>query len=161
MRKGFTIPEMFGVIVLLAFATLWFGPVFAILLRDIPRSYRLVQEHTTMLNILQQMRSDIETAKALTESSGQLLAEGPDGVVCYRLSDGKAVRSKQNSAASGNIEDETIWSVPHAKIRWAVWKKNDKGYAAEVEAYLEYYAGENLQKKMANSHLYFVGARQK
>jgi hypothetical protein len=48
--------------------------------------------------------------------------------------------------------------VPNAEIEWRLWKKDGLGYAVEVHTHIKYKLRERFQEKMANSHLYFLGA---
>ena len=79
MRKGFTLVELLVVIIVLPFVMLVLDGLFSTLIRDIPRSYRVVQENTSLLSMLEQMQQDIDKAKGLPESfdghtaSGELL----------------------------------------------------------------------------------------
>ena len=192
MRKGFTIVEVLVVVIVLAFMMLVLDDFFRTLIKDIPRSYRVVQENTSLLSMLEQMQKDIDEAKGLPESFGEystgdklLLIELEEGMICYQLKDEKVLRRKltdnqqsppaagivQNPALLGALE-QTVWSVPHAKVEWQVWRKDGDGPpaagfdwnpallgAVEVKTHIEHkIRGEHWEKKMANSHLYFVGA---
>ncbi|MBA7477336.1 hypothetical protein ES707_12745 [subsurface metagenome] len=166
MRKGFTLVEILVVIIVLPFVMLVFDGLFSTLIRDIPRSYRVVQENTSLLSMLEQMQQDIDKAKGLPESFDEyttsnklLLIELTEGMICYQLKDDKARTVRRSSLASRVTGDEsriTVWSIPHAKVEWQVWRKDRSGYAVEVKTHIEHKIGGNWEKKMANSHLYFV-----
>jgi len=163
MRKGFTLVELLVVIVVLPFVMLVLGGLFSTLIRDIPRSYRVVQENTSLLSMLEQMQQDIDEAKGLPESfdgntaSGELLLiELADIVICYQLKDDKVLRCKLTDNQQKNALEKKSWSVPHAKVEWQVWRKDRDGYAVEVQTHIEHKVGGHWEKKMANSHLYFV-----
>jgi len=174
MRKGFTLVEMLVVITIIPFVSVALAGLFTTIISDIPRSYRVTQENTNLLSMLRQMHKDIDTAKGLPESFEErttnnelLLIELADGMICYQLKDGEVLRRKLTDAQQGSSEpsprrglgeDTTVWSVPHAKVQWQVWKKDGGGYAVEVKTHIEHKVRGNWQKKMANSHLYFVGA---
>lgn len=167
MRKGFTLMEMLAVIVLLGVFLIVLAPVFNALVGEIPRSFRVVQANTSLLNMLERMGRDIDAAQGLPElfadqasDDEQLLIEGVDGVVCYQLRDDQVVRRALTEGGAEADEGATVWSVPSAKIEWRVWRENRKGYAVEVRTHIEHYVRGKMQKKMANSHLYFVGAFQ-
>ena len=68
MRRGMTLVEILIVVMVLPFAMLAFDVLFRSALSDIPRSTMLVQENTSLLSMLEQMRQDIGAAKALPES---------------------------------------------------------------------------------------------
>jgi prepilin-type N-terminal cleavage/methylation domain-containing protein len=168
MRKGFTLVEMLVVIIVLPFVMLVLDGLFSTLIRDIPRSYRVMQENTSLLSMLEQMQQDIGKAKGLPESFDEyttsnklLLIELAEGMICYQLKDDKARTVRRSSLASRITGDEsriTVWSMPHAKVEWQVWRKDGGGYAVEVKTHIEHKVGGHWEKKMVNSHLYFVGA---
>lgn len=165
MRKGFSLLELLAVLALVISVSFALVPVFTTLINDIPRSYRVVQENTTLLGMLKQMHRDIDTARQLPESfaghhtdNKLLLIESKDGYMCYELKDGKVLRRSLTDAREGVREDTTVWSVPNAKVEWQVWRKDSKGYAVEVKTHIKHEVQGHQQKKMANSHLYFVRA---
>jgi len=189
MRKGFTLVEVLVAIVVLPFIMLVLNDFFRTLIKDIPRSYQVVQENTSLLSMLEQMQQDIDKAKGLPESFDEyttsnklLLIELAEGMICYQLKDEKVLRRKltdnqQNPPAAGIVQnpallgalEKTVWSVPHAKVEWQVWRKDKGGPptagfdwnpallgAVEVKTHIEHKIQGHWQKKMANSHLYFV-----
>ena len=166
MRKGFTLIEVLVVVIALPFLMLVLNDLFRTLIKDIPRSYRVVQENTSLLSMLEQMQQDIDKAKGLPESFDEyttsnklLLIELAEGMICYQLKDDKARTVRRSSLASRVTGDEsriTVWSIPHAKVEWQVWRKDGGGYAVEVQTHIEHKIQGHWEKKMANSHLYFV-----
>ncbi|HUW20391.1 MAG TPA: prepilin-type N-terminal cleavage/methylation domain-containing protein [Sedimentisphaerales bacterium] len=164
MRKGFTLVEILVVIAVLAAALVALAPVFRTLISDIPRSYRVSQANTSMADMLEQMGRDIDAAKRLPESFGglarddrTLLIELTDGVICYQLEEDKVVRRMATDGRQGEGEDATVWLAPKGRIAWQVWQKEGKDYAVEVQSHIDYAAGGRIEKRMANSHVYFLG----
>jgi len=158
-RKGFTLVEMLVVMVIIPFAAFALDRLLMTLLTDIPRTSAVVQVNTTLLNMLRQMRKDIDQATGLPESfaghtAGDklLLIEWPDGAICYQLKEGQVLRYK-----STDTQDARVWSVPNAEVQWQVWRKNGHGYALEIQTHVKQKLRAKWQKKMANSHLYFAG----
>jgi len=141
--------------------------LFTTIISDIPRSCGIVQENTSVLNMLEQMHDDIDVAEGLPESFAEyttdknlLLIELPNGIVCYQLKDGKVLR-RRLSAAQEQYEEETkVWSVPNAKVEWQV-RRNDRGGSVEVKTCIEHHVWGRSEEKMANSYLFFAGAFQK
>ena len=163
MRKGFTLVEVLIVVIVLPFMMLVLDDLFRTLIKDIPRSYQVVQENTSLLSMLEQMQKDIDKAKGLPESFGEyttgdklLLIELAEGMICYQLKDDKTLRCKLTDNQQKNALEKKSWSVPHAKVEWHVWRKDRSGYAVEVKTHIEHNVGGHWEKKMANSHLYFV-----
>jgi len=164
MRKGMTLVEVLIVMVVLPFVAVAFDVLFRSTLSDIPRSTRLVQENTSLLNMLEQMRHDIGAAKAMPESSGQytageglLLIEIADGVLGYQLKDGKVLRYRLAGRQEEQEENARVWSLPSSQVQWRTWRKDGRGYAVEVRTSIRYKLRSKYQQRMANSHLYFLG----
>ena len=165
MRKAFSLVELLTVMVVFAAVSVALAALFTTIITDIPKSYRVVQENTSLLSVLGQMRKDIDRAKALPQSfAGHttddelLLIELPDDMICYQLKNGEILRRRLTDAQEDGGEDTKVWSVPHAKVEWQLARGDDKAYAVEVRTHIEYEVRGHRQKKMANSYLYFVGA---
>jgi len=164
MRRGMTLVEILVVVIVLPFAMVAFDVLFRSILSDIPRSTRLVQENTTLLNMLEQVRQDISAAKALPESSGQytageglLLIEIADGVLGYQLSHGKVLRYRLTGRQEEQEENARVWPLPNSQVQWRTWREDGRGYAVEVRTAIKYKLRSKYQDRMANSHLYFLG----
>jgi len=160
MRKGYTLLEMLFVLICFPLALLFLDGLFVTLLRDVPRASRVVSENTTLLNALERMQDDVEKAKALPNSYDKytagdkvVLIELVDETICYELTDGKILRHRL-----GKPQAPTVWAVPNAQIKWRVRRREDTGYAVEVKTHIRYEIPKELKEKMANSHLYFLGA---
>lgn len=165
MRKAFTIVELLVVMVVFASVSVALAALFTTLITDIPKSYRVVQENTSLLSMLRQMRKDIDKAKALppsfaghTTGDELLLIELPDDMICYQLKNGEVLRRKLANVQKGRDEDTKVWLIPHAKIEWQLAGDDDNAYAVEVKTHIEYQVRGHRQKKLANSYLYFLSA---
>ncbi len=165
MRKAFSLIELLTVMVVFAAVSVALAGLFATIITDIPKSYRVVQENTSLLSVLGQMRKDIDRAKALPQSSAGyttdddlFLIELPDAMICYQLKNGEVLRRRLTDAREDAGEDTKVWSVPHARVECRLAGKDDKAYAVEIRTHIEYEVRGHRQKKMANSYLYFVGA---
>jgi type II secretory pathway component PulJ len=165
-RRGFSLVELLAVFVAMAAIMIVTSGLFVTVISDIPRSYRVVQANTSMLDMLETLRNDIAAAKGLPETFGQyksgkksLLIELSNGIYCYELNDDEIIRRRLDEAVSGSYyEDKAVWPVTHGMIDWRVVRKDGHPYAVEVQARIEYKVRGNIQKKFANSHLFFVGA---
>ena len=165
MRKGFSLVELLVVVIVLPFVFLLFDGLFKTIIGEIPMSVRLTHENTSLLSVLGHIRQDIDRAKGLPKSfAGQtssdhvLLIELEEGVIYYQLKDGQVFRHKLKDTPQGKAEEPRIWPIPHANIQWKVWERNGQGYAVETNTHLEYGRKGQWKQKMAQSHLYFVGA---
>jgi len=164
MRKGFSLVEILVIVVVLPFLFILFDGLFKTLTGEIPMSVRLIQENTSLLNMLRQIQLDTDKADDLPKSvagrtaSGQLLLiKLSEGIICYQLKDGLVIREKLTNTSQDKAEEPRIWPVPHAKIEWKVWERNGQGYAVETAIHLEYKRRGQWIKKMDHSHLYFAG----
>ena len=179
MRKGYTLVEMLLVIVTIPAVAFALNGLFKTLIRDIPRSSQVVQENTTVLNMLEQMQQDLDKAKELpktfaehTADDNLLLIESDAGTICYQKEHGKVLRytltKGQPTRRSENgprvtddeVDGARIWTVPNANIEWRIWRQGETGYAVEVKTHIRHKLRKKFQKKMANSHLYFAGLKQ-
>jgi prepilin-type N-terminal cleavage/methylation domain-containing protein len=100
MRRAFTLIELLVVVTVLPFVMAALGQVYATFIRDIPHATRVLQENTTVLNLIQQIRRDMDEAVGLPrqfegQQAGErtLLIEQPDQVIRYHLEEGRIVRT--------------------------------------------------------------------
>jgi len=167
MRKGFSFIELLTVLVVLSALSIPLARLTTTTFRDIPWSYRMMQSNTSILNALKQMQKDVNAAKRFPESfntyttnNETLLIVLQEDTICYQLKDGKILRQSLANTGADDYAKTMSWPVPKAKIEWKVWRKNNKGYAVEVGTCIEHKCGDRVEKKFANSHLYFVSTRQ-
>jgi len=155
MRKAFTLLEVLVLVTVMPLLMVILSKVFAVFIHDIPQETRLLQENTTVLNLLQQISRDMDEAidlpgpyDANEPEVTTLRIVQPKAVICYEFRDGQVVRTQPQ---------ERIWRVPDAVIAWRLWGRNGKPYAVEVHARLQYRFEGRLRPKLVNSHVYFVG----
>ncbi len=167
MRKGYLIIEMLVVISIVILISIPLARLTTITIRDIPQSYRTIKANTSILNALKYLRKDVNAAKRFPKSfdtytAGEeaILIELADAVICYELKEDEIKRCKLSKTDEGTPDDIIGWPCPNAKFKWRLWKKDGAGYAVEIKTYIERKRGRVIEKKMANSHLYFVGAYQ-
>jgi type II secretory pathway component PulJ len=159
MHKGYLLVEMIVVLSVFALIAIGLNRFFITLAYDLPRDSRLIQEDHSLNNAVNHIQTDVALAKALSQTNGDsnepntLFIELPSGVVSYKLSDGRIIRS-----FAGGADGNMVWRVPHGRIEWRVWSKGKAGYAVEVRTCIEDEAFGQAQKKMANSNLFFAGA---
>ena len=70
MRKAFTLIEMLLIITIAPLMLVVISGIFATFIQDIPRETRVVQQSTTMLDMLRQVRQDVDEAVGLPERVG-------------------------------------------------------------------------------------------
>ncbi len=100
MRKAFTLVEMLVIIAIAPLMMVVVSRIFATFIRDIPRETRVVQQSTTILDMLGQVRRDVDEAVGLPERFADTVADErtlligrSDAVICYRFEDGRTVRT--------------------------------------------------------------------
>ncbi len=164
MRKGFSLIELIVIIAILPFVFIVIDGLIATMFSDIPRSVKTIQDNSILLDMTDQLQEDIDVAKDLpqsvngyTASNELLLIKLADSVIYYQIKDGQVLRYGFAENQQKIPEQTRLWSMPDTKIKWHVHRKNGKGYAVEIENHTEYVYKGHLIKKMANSHIYFVG----
>ena len=168
MRKGFSLVELLAILAVLAVVSVPVATLTTTTVVDIPRAYRMSQVNGSMLNAIRQMHKDINNARGLPTSFGKynsnentLLIELPNSVICYQLADDVIQRCRLTDVKEERPEDTIKWPIQNGKVKWRVRQKDGIGYAVEIETYIEQKSENRLDKKMANSHLYFAGAYRK
>jgi len=162
MRKAFSLMEMLVVVATLPLFLAMVGRVFMVMNRDIPRSSQLVLEQGTVLSVLDQIRRDVDHAKALPESyrgrssdEGTLLIERSDGVVLFQVADGKVTRTLLGPG-EGPPEPAGEWAIPNASIHWGLWDRGATAYAVEVHTHMLLKLQARTQRRLANTHVFFL-----
>ena len=168
MRRGFSLVELLVILAVLATVSVPVALLTTTTVGDIPRAYQMSQVNSSMLNAIRQIRKDINNARGLPSSFGKytsnentLLIELPNSVICYELADDVIQRCRLTDVKEERPEDTIKWPIRNGKVNWRVRQKDGIGYAVEIETYIEQKNGKRLNKKMANSHLYFAGAYRK
>ncbi|MHC4758615.1 MAG: hypothetical protein ACYTE8_08155 [Planctomycetota bacterium] len=162
MKKGYAFVEIVTVIMVMVLISLPVARLVRITHRDIPRSYRAIQANTTVMNILKSIKDDVNTAEEFPKSHGDytanersLLITTANNVICYQFEEDKIIRLTLSKIDS-EIIDTASWPTQNAIIKWQHLQQN-KLEGLEIQTYIEHRLGSVVEKKMANSHLYFVG----
>ena len=161
-RKAFTLIEMLVVIAVLPVAMFALSRIFATFIQDIPRMTRVVERNTTVLDMVQQLREDMDRAVALPNvfqdkrgNNRTLLIEFAESVVCYELQEGRAVRSVLGDSQAEGRQSRT-WAFPESVVTWSRWQENETAYAVEIRTHVKRKVGSQVKAKLANSHVLFV-----
>jgi hypothetical protein len=164
MRRGSSFYEILLVIaVVVIIGDTVMPPLFRALLYEIPRGACLVNENIVLLGAVEQMRADVESAKSLPDSfegrpaGDALVVELADAVVMYELADG-GIHRRRIRGAEKRLSDDVFWSLPHGRIHWQAWRREDRNFAVELSTHLLDNDLGHQQKKMANSYVFFVGS---
>jgi len=135
--------------------------LFNTVVLEIPRASRVVRENTTVLDVIEHISRDIDRAKGLPRASGDytagdtiLLIQLPDTMICYEITEDKILRRDLGE----DPQTSSAWTTPNANVKWRVWRKDNVAYAVEIITHVVHKWKTKQQKKMAGSHLYFVGA---
>ena len=161
MRKGFTLIEVLAVVTITPILAVALSGMFRVFVRDIPQGTRLLQQNTSILDMLQNIRRDVDRALALPEqfqdvqtSDHRLLVELPEGMVSYEFREGEVARTElsQDGAAS----KQRLWSAPKAAVTWKPWKQGQTTYAVEVHTALKQRIRGKWHDKFTSSHVFFL-----
>lgn len=160
-RKAFSLVEMLVVITVLPFAAIAFSGLFATSVRDVPRMTRIVQENTSVLDLVRHIRDDIDAAVGLPDAFAEvrsddrtLLIDLPEGAICYRIDEAGVTRTVLGQAEP---QTEGVWRFRDAVIAWRRWQQGEEAHAVEVRTFLRERIAGKAREKLANSHVYFVG----
>ncbi len=168
MRKAFTLIEILTVITILPVVMIIISGVYATFIRDIPRTTRVLQQNTTVLNLLEQVRRDMDQAVAVRAedsrpqvpnlAGGTLLIEQPGRVLRYEFGNGQVVRTVVTSDERRATSDDEprLWRMPDAVVNWRLWTRDGDRYAVEIHSYVRQWVRSHLTKKLAGSHVFFV-----
>ncbi len=163
MRKAFTLIEMLLIITIAPLIMVVISGIFKTFIQDIPRETRVVQQNTTMLDMLRQVRQDVDEAVGLPQRVGDtvvdertLLVGRPDVVVCYRFEDGRTVRTLLKGQGTADPNDQRVWRMPNAVITWRPWTRDGGAYAVEIHSYVQQRFADLLRKRLVNSQVFFV-----
>ena len=162
MRKAFTLMEMLVIAAVVPLVMVVVSSVFAVFIRDIPRETRLVQQNATMLDMLRQIRRDVDQATGLPEHFGDrhvdewtILIEQPDAVVCYQFEEGRAVRTLLKGQGPSD-PNERLWRMRDAVITWRPWVRDGRTCAVEIHSHLQQQVSGVLRSRLANSQVFFI-----
>jgi hypothetical protein len=132
---------------------------FATFIRDVPRMTKVVERNTTVLDMLGQLREDMDLAVALPDAvetyqsdDRSLLIELPNGAIHYRIEQGGVARAVLGDEEAG----QRRWHFPEAVVAWSRWKQGERPYAVEIRTLVRQRIGSKLKDKMVNSHVLFV-----
>jgi type II secretory pathway component PulJ len=164
MPGGYTIIEMLGVILITPLLMVLIGGFLVTFLRDIPQATRLLDQNTAVLDVLNQLRHDMDRAVALPSQAGDrrtddatLLIRQADALVCYRLEEGRIVRMVLDRSEEVLPDVERIWQAHDAVIQWRPWVREGGAYAVEVQSHLRQRVAGEFRQRFRNSHVFFVG----
>lgn len=160
MRKGYSLVEVITVLAVILALSVPLARLSRVTLWDIPKSQKLIESNTSILNVLKYIKKDVNSAKGLPRSfqeyaAGEncLLIERQNETVCYLFKEGKISR-----IVIGGARGEITWQIPGGKIEWRVWRRDRAGYAVEIRKYVELKSHSHTERKMENSYVYFAGA---
>ncbi len=161
-RRAMTLIELLVMLTLLVVILGMFAKTFHKLMCSVPRAHRDFQANTSVQDMIRRLRKDVESGRRLLQYAGDervggdlLLIASGEGVISYEFDRDRVVRTL--AVDDPNMPGESIWSVPHARIDWDVWRRNDAGYALEVRTAIERTVLGRLESKLRNSHLFFAG----
>jgi len=158
---GIMLVEMIAVIALITAISIPLTILFRSVMSDIPRSQRLLAINSSVQNLLDQLRQDVEGVQETTKSLGlqltgnnTLLIDEATGHISYEITDQKITR--RQSSTKGEPPMEKSWLLPSVLINWNTWQKDGRYYALEVQTCAELIIRGRTEKRMTNSHVFFT-----
>lgn len=168
MRKAFTLVEMLFALAAAPLLLVVVSGIFATFIRDIPHETRVVQQNTTVLDMLEQVRRDVDGAVGLPERfndtvAGErtLIVRQPQAMICYRFEDGRTVRTLLNGQGGTDPNDHRLWRTPNAVITCRSWTRDGGAYAVEMHSHVQQKFADMLRSRLVNSQVFFLGGAGK
>lgn len=162
MRKAFTLIEVLVLITVAPLMMVVVSGIFATFIRDIPRETRMVQQNATVLDLLRQVRRDVDAGVGLPERFGGtqatdriLLVGQADAVICYRFEDDRTVRMMLKGQGA-DPNDQRVWRMPNAVITCRPWTREGRAYAVEVHSHVQQRFADMLRNRLVNSQVFFL-----
>jgi type II secretory pathway pseudopilin PulG len=157
-RRAFTLVEMLLLIAAAPFIMVIVSGIFATIIRDIPRETRVVQQHTTALDMLRQLRRDVDAAVGLPDESQEIRADErtlliaqSDAVIRYQFDSGRVVRTLLNDP-----NEQRVWRMRDAVVTWRPWVRGGAAHAVEVHSHVQQQVAHLRRNQLANSHVFFL-----
>lgn len=162
MRKAFTLMEVLVLVTVAPLMMVVVSGIFVTFIRDVPRDTRIVQQNTTVLDLLRQVQRDVDGATELPgEFNGTvagdrvLLIRGSDVVVCYRF-EGAGVARTVLKGQGADPNDSRVWRMPNAVMTCRPRVQDGKARAVEIQSHMEVKIAGAIRKSLANSHVFFL-----
>lgn len=162
VRPAMSLMEMLVLIALFVVITDFALRMIRTFAGDVPRSYRDFQTNVTVQDMLRQLREDVEAGRDIRrmpnddETASPVLAVTlPDGVVFYEFCPDKVSRGP--TVGDPNEIPLHTWPVPQAVFEWQVLARDNQAYALEITTAIERIILARLERKLRNSHVFFVG----
>ena len=160
-RKGFAIIEMVVTMaVMMVLLFLMVKPTRALFV-DMNHMQKDFNANSTVYDMLTKLEKDIERADSLRQDpvdANALLLEGNGRTVRYKFAEGYIKKDVIGNSQQSSNSGESVWTAPHAVIKHRLWDREGKCYAVEVTKSIERKVLGKWEKKLVNSHVYFVGA---
>lgn len=160
--RAFTLIELLMVVITVPIVMVALSGLYRGFLHDVPQMVRLVEENTTVLNIIDQLHRDMGTAVDVPEQAGDrhadastLLIAEPNAVVCYRFEDGQTVRTLFREEASAPAEEQ-VWKARDAVIEWQPWRPEGRVCGVEVHSHLKQTVAGKTLRKFRSSYVFFA-----
>ena len=157
-NRGWTLIELLAVTALMGAVMLAGARVFRAALHETPAAARAIGTHCHIGRMLETLRADVDAARSLPQPAAgdkRLRIELPDGVVCYERQGDRVIRRKTPRRRSA---DEDAWLIGGADVEWQVWRRGGRRCAVEVRHWIRPAVAGQGVKKLANAHVFFLGA---
>lgn len=165
MNRAFTLIEVVVVLSILPVVMLVMSRIMTTFMRDVPQGMAVVNEQTTVLDMIDAIGDDVRRAIALPDSLGSRQSDGrtllialPTGAVAYEQADGRVSRTILDRDGRDDPNAQRQWRVPDAVVDWQRWGQAEAAYAVEVHSYVKQTVDGHPQKKLAQTRVYLLNA---
>ncbi len=165
MRKAFSLIELLLVITVLPVVLLGLNGVLKAFMRDLPQGTAVMNQQTTVLDLIDTIGRDVRGAVAFPDSAGgrqsddqTLLIALPTGTVVYERTDGRIRRVLLDRQGREDPNGLSHWRLPSTVIAWQRWKQAEAVQGVEVHSHVKQIVDGHPQKKLMQTRLYLVNA---
>lgn len=161
MRKGISLLEMLGVLLIMSLVTTAMLKPVQTLTAEIPRIDRDFEANSRMSDCVGQLRKDVESAAGLqvypsveNVAEDMLMIESQGGVIFYQFTKGSVARYKEGEGKSS----EHVWKISQGRIEWQIRHEKGEPVGIEVTTSIARKIAGKIRDRLKNSYVLFIGA---
>jgi prepilin-type N-terminal cleavage/methylation domain-containing protein len=165
MKRAFTLIEVVVVLSIIPIVLIALNGFIRAFVQDLSRGTAVINEQTTVLNMIDTISHDMDRAVGLPDSFGgrhsdsrTLLIALPTGIVVYEHADGRVARTILDADGRDDPNSQRQWRARDAVVDWQRWKQAEIAHAVEVRSCINQTVDGHPQKKLAQTRVFLLNA---